>query len=55
MLSSGSNSGGVANWSSGFLPTTYSGVPLRSKGDPILNVTSPAGIDRTSCSATRST
>jgi hypothetical protein len=35
----------MANWSSGFLPTTYSGVRLRNQGDPILNVTSPKGID----------
>ncbi|HEV3137070.1 MAG TPA: DUF1501 domain-containing protein [Pirellulales bacterium] len=45
VLPSGSNSAGIANWSSGFLPTTFAGVPLRSKGDPILNVSSPAGID----------
>ncbi len=45
VLPSGGTSGGVANWSSGFLPTTFAGVPLRSKGDPILNVTSPAGVD----------
>ncbi len=45
VLPTGSNSGGVANWSSGFLPTTYAGVPLRSKGDPILNVSSPPGVD----------
>jgi hypothetical protein len=45
VLPSGSNSAGVANWSSGFLPTTFAGVPLRSKGDPILNVSSPPGID----------
>jgi Protein of unknown function (DUF1501) len=38
-------SGGAANWSSGFLPTVYSGVRLRNQGDPILDVTSPAGID----------
>ena len=38
-------SGGAANWSSGFLPTIYSGVRLRNQGDPILNVSSPAGID----------
>ena len=38
-------SGGAANWSSGFLPTVYSGVRLRNQGDPILNVSSPAGID----------
>jgi hypothetical protein len=45
VLPSGSNSAGVANFSSGFLPTTFAGVPLRTKGDPILNVSSPAGID----------
>jgi hypothetical protein len=38
-------SGGAANWSSGFLPTTYQGVRFRNQGDPILNVTSPAGVD----------
>ena len=38
-------SGGSANWSSGFLPSTYSGVRFRNQGDPILNVTSPKGID----------
>ncbi len=38
-------SGGVANWSSGFLPTTYTGVRLRAQGDPILNVASPKGVD----------
>lgn len=38
-------SGGAANWSSGFLPTLYTGVRFRNQGDPILNVSSPAGID----------
>ena len=38
-------SGGAANWSSGFLPTVYTGVRLRNQGDPILNVSSPKGID----------
>ena len=38
-------SGGAANWSSGFLPTVYSGVRLRNQGDPILNVSSPPGVD----------
>ena len=38
-------SGGSALWTSGFLPTTYAGVRFRSAGDPILNVTSPKGID----------
>jgi hypothetical protein len=39
-------SGGAANWSSGFLPSLYTGVRLRNQGDPILNVTSPAGLDK---------
>jgi uncharacterized protein (DUF1501 family) len=38
-------SGGSANWSSGFLPSTFSGVRFRNQGDPILNVSSPKGID----------
>ncbi|QDU25255.1 hypothetical protein ETAA8_03190 [Anatilimnocola aggregata] len=37
--------GGAVNWGSGFLPTTYQGVPLRGQGEPILNLTNPAGID----------
>jgi hypothetical protein len=37
--------GGSANWSSGFLPTTYQGVPFRGSGAPILNLQSPSGID----------
>ena len=38
--------GGAPNWGSGFLPTTYQGVPFRGKGAPILNLESPAGISR---------
>ncbi len=38
--------GGSPNWGSGFLPTSYQGVPFRSKGTPILNLDNPAGIDR---------
>jgi hypothetical protein len=38
-------SGGSANWSSGFLPSVYSGVRFRNQGDPILNVSTPKGID----------
>jgi hypothetical protein len=37
--------GGAVNWGSGFLPSTYQGVPLRGTGDPILNLASPPGID----------
>lgn len=45
MSTGGGISGGTANWSSGFLPTIYTGVRFRNQGDPILNVSSPAGID----------
>src|SRR5690606_3572703 len=46
VMSTGSGiSGGSANWSSGFLPGVYSGVRFRNQGDPILNVSSPEGID----------
>jgi uncharacterized protein (DUF1501 family) len=46
VMSTGSGiSGGSANWSSGFLPTVYTGVRFRNSGDPILNVSSPAGVD----------
>lgn len=31
-------------WSSGFLPTSYQGVPFRSSGSPILNLDNPPGI-----------
>ena len=36
---------GSACWSSGFLPTTYQGVEFRSKGDPVLCVSNPDGVD----------
>ncbi len=32
---------GATLWSSGFLPTQYQGVPFRSTGDPILNLSAP--------------
>lgn len=38
--------GGAALWSSGFLPTSFQGVPFRGKGDPILHLHSPQGITR---------
>ena len=34
------------NWASGFLPSAYQGVPLRSQGDPILNIASPREVSR---------
>jgi hypothetical protein len=39
------SSGGAANWSNGFLPGAYAGVPFRSTGDPILFVSNPPGIN----------
>jgi hypothetical protein len=37
--------GGAVLWSSGFLPSAYQGVPLRSGGDPILNLSNPEGVN----------
>ncbi len=37
---------GASLWSSGFLPTVHQGVPFRSGPEPILNLTSPAGVTR---------
>ncbi|QEF97050.1 hypothetical protein Mal15_10850 [Stieleria maiorica] len=47
VFSSGSKgpSGGNSNWGSGFLPTVYSGVQLRSVGDPVLYLSNPPGVD----------
>jgi hypothetical protein len=39
-------SGGKSLWGSGFLPSKYQGVELRSKGDPILYINNPATISR---------
>jgi hypothetical protein len=39
--------GGAVNWGSGFLPTSYQGVPLRGNGEPILDLTNPQGISAT--------
>ncbi len=36
--------GGAVLWGSGVLPTSFQGVPLRSQGDPIVNLSTPAGI-----------
>ena len=33
-------------WSSGFLPSRHQGVQLRSQGDPVLYLSSPAGVSR---------
>ncbi len=39
-------SGGKSLWGSGFLPSHYQGVELRSKGDPVLYVNNPDGVSR---------
>ncbi len=36
--------GGSSLWDSGFLPTSFQGVPLRGQGDPILHLRSPEGF-----------
>jgi len=54
MTNSGGLSGGAALWSSGFLPTLYTGTPFRSQGDPILNVSTPSGISQQQQQATYS-
>ena len=47
VLLSGENApdGGKSCWGSGFLPTVYQGVEFRSKGDPVLYVSNPPGVD----------
>lgn len=36
--------GGSSTWSSGFLPSSYSGVMFRNGASPVLNLDNPAGI-----------
>jgi uncharacterized protein (DUF1501 family) len=38
------SSGGASLWQSGFLPSVYAGVLFRNKGEPVLNLQTPAGI-----------
>ena len=38
-------SGGSSNYGCGFLPSVYQGVPFRGKGDPVLFLSNPAGVD----------
>ncbi|MCB1233037.1 MAG: DUF1501 domain-containing protein [Verrucomicrobiae bacterium] len=38
------SSGGATLWQSGYLPSIYEGVRLRREGEPILNLSNPAGI-----------
>ena len=47
LISSGSQpNGGMASFGAGFLPSVYQGVQCRSKGDPVLYVSDPPGMDR---------
>jgi hypothetical protein len=36
--------GGALNWGSGFLPTTFQGVPFRAGAEPILDLSRPRGV-----------
>lgn len=38
-------SAGKSAWGGGFLPSVYQGVQCRSKGDPVLFLSNPEGID----------
>jgi hypothetical protein len=47
LISSGVQpSAGQSAWGSGFLPSVFQGVQCRSKGDPVLYVSDPQGMDR---------
>ena len=46
MGTGGGTSAGNANWGSGFLPSSYQGVPFRSSGDPVLYLSNPPGFSR---------
>lgn len=47
MISSGSQpSAGRNAWGSGFLPSVHQGVQCQSKGDPVVHVTNPPGLNR---------
>jgi len=47
LISSGVQpNGGKNSYGSGFLPSVFQGVQCRSKGDPVLYVSDPPGMDR---------
>ncbi len=46
LTSAKGTSGGASNYGSGFLPTTYGGIPFRSAGDPVLYLSNPKGVDQ---------
>jgi hypothetical protein len=45
--STGGPISGAKNWSSGYMPASYQGVVVRSKGTPILDLGLPEGTSRT--------
>lgn len=45
LTSAKGTSGGASNYGSGFLPTTFAGIPFRSTGDPVLYLSNPKGVD----------
>ena len=36
--------GGAPNWSSGFMPAAYQGTQFRTTGDPLIDLSPPAGV-----------
>lgn len=45
VLTSGrGSSGGATLWQSGFLPSVHAGVLFRNQGEPVLNLSNPAGL-----------
>lgn len=47
LTSGGANpDAGKTLWSGGFLPSVYQGVQCRSKGEPVLYISDPDGMDR---------
>ncbi len=45
VLNSGrGSSGGATLWQSGFLPSVHAGVLFRNQGEPVLNLSNPAGL-----------
>jgi len=45
LTSAKGTSGGASNYGSGFLPTSFGGIPFRGSGDPVLYLSNPKGID----------
>jgi Protein of unknown function (DUF1501) len=47
VMLSGKNApdGGASLWGSGFLPTIHQGVQLRARGEPVLFLSNPSGMD----------